>query len=48
MKQKDMWEFFMSLIVLDAGHGGANPGATYNGRKKVRMRWHWHWRWEAS
>lgn len=22
MKQKDMWEFFMSLIVLDAGHGG--------------------------
>ena len=34
MKQKDMWEFFMSLIVLDAGHGGANPGATYNGRKE--------------
>ena len=24
----------MSLIVLDAGHGGANPGATYNGRKE--------------
>ena len=22
MKQKDMREFFMSLIVLDAGHGG--------------------------
>lgn len=26
--------FFMSLSVLDAGHGGANPGATYNGRKE--------------
>ena len=24
----------MPLIVLDAGHGGANPGATYNGRKE--------------
>ena len=34
MKQKDMREFFMPLIVLDAGHGGANPGATYNGRKE--------------
>lgn len=22
MKQKDMREFFMPLIVLDAGHGG--------------------------
>lgn len=22
----------MALIVLDAGHGGVNPGATYNGR----------------
>ena len=21
-------------IVLDAGHGGANPGATYNGRQE--------------
>ena len=24
----------MSLIVLDAGHGGSNPGATYNGRQE--------------
>lgn len=24
----------MPLIVLDAGHGGANPGATYNGRRE--------------
>ena len=24
----------MPLIVLDAGHGGANPGATYNGKKE--------------
>lgn len=24
----------MALIVLDAGHGGANPGATYKGRKE--------------
>ena len=24
----------MPLIVLDAGHGGANPGATYKGRKE--------------
>ena len=24
----------MALVVLDAGHGGSNPGATYNGRKE--------------
>ena len=24
----------MALVVLDAGHGGANPGATYNGRRE--------------
>ncbi len=24
----------MALIVLDAGHGGTNPGATYNGRQE--------------
>lgn len=24
----------MALVVLDAGHGGANPGAVYNGRKE--------------
>lgn len=24
----------MALIVLDAGHGGANPGATYNERQE--------------
>lgn len=24
----------MALVVLDAGHGGANPGATYNGRQE--------------
>ena len=26
--------FFMALVVLDAGHGGANPGATYQGRQE--------------
>lgn len=25
----------MALIVLDAGHGGANPGAIYNGRREA-------------
>ena len=24
----------MHLVVLDAGHGGGNPGATYNGRQE--------------
>ena len=24
----------MALVVLDAGHGGANPGATYQGRQE--------------
>lgn len=24
----------MALVALDAGHGGANPGATYNGRQE--------------
>lgn len=24
----------MPLVVLDAGHGGANPGAVYNGRQE--------------
>lgn len=24
----------MAVIVLDAGHGGANPGAVYNGRQE--------------
>ncbi len=24
----------MALVVLDAGHGGANPGAVYNGRRE--------------
>lgn len=24
----------MALIVLDAGHGGSNPGAVYNGRQE--------------
>lgn len=24
----------MALVVIDAGHGGANPGATYNGRQE--------------
>lgn len=24
----------MALVVLDAGHGGDNPGATYNGRQE--------------
>lgn len=26
--------FCMALIVLDAGHGGANPGAVYEGRQE--------------
>lgn len=26
--------YFMALVVLDAGHGGANPGAVYNGRQE--------------
>ena len=25
----------MALVVLDAGHGGANPGAVYNGRREA-------------
>lgn len=25
---------FLALVVLDAGHGGANPGAVYNGRQE--------------
>ena len=24
----------MALVVMDAGHGGSNPGATYNGRQE--------------
>lgn len=24
----------MALVVIDAGHGGANPGAVYNGRRE--------------
>ena len=24
----------MALVVMDAGHGGANPGAVYNGRQE--------------
>lgn len=24
----------MALVVLDAGHGGSNPGAVYNGRRE--------------
>ena len=24
----------MALVVLDAGHGGANPGAVYEGRQE--------------
>ena len=24
----------MALVILDAGHGGSNPGATYNGREE--------------
>ena len=26
--------FFMALVVIDPGHGGANPGAVYNGRQE--------------
>lgn len=30
-----MWEaVFMALVVIDAGHGGGNPGAVYNGRQE--------------
>ena len=25
---------FMALVVIDAGHGGVNPGAVYNGRQE--------------
>ena len=24
----------MALVVLDAGHGGSNPGAVYQGRQE--------------
>ena len=24
----------MALVVIDAGHGGSNPGAVYNGRQE--------------
>ena len=24
----------MALVVIDAGHGGANPGAVYGGRRE--------------
>ena len=24
----------MALVVIDPGHGGANPGAVYNGRQE--------------
>ena len=24
----------MALVAIDAGHGGANPGAVYNGRRE--------------
>lgn len=26
--------FFMALVVIDAGHGGSNPGAVYRGRQE--------------
>lgn len=29
-----MMESIMALVVLDAGHGGENPGAVYNGRQE--------------
>lgn len=29
-----MRESIMALVVLDAGHGGENPGAVYNGRQE--------------
>lgn len=29
-----MMENIMALVVLDAGHGGENPGAVYNGRQE--------------
>lgn len=33
--KRDMREgFLMALVVIDAGHGGANPGATYKGRQE--------------
>ncbi len=28
------WGIFMALVVLDAGHGGINPGAVYQGRQE--------------
>ena len=30
-------------IIIDAGHGGANPGATYEGPGKVMMPSALHW-----
>lgn len=27
-------EVYIMLIALDAGHGGSDPGAVYNGRRE--------------
>lgn len=32
--QRYVWGIFMALAVIDAGHGGNNPGAVYNGRQE--------------
>ena len=34
LKRKDMQEFLMAKVVVDAGHGGSDPGAVYEGRQE--------------
>ena len=37
----------MATIVIDAGHGGADPGAVFEGRQeKDDIHCGWHWQWE--
>jgi N-acetylmuramoyl-L-alanine amidase len=34
MKQVELGDLYMALVAIDAGHGGSNPGAVYNGRQE--------------
>ena len=36
----------MATIVIDAGHGGADPGAVFEGRQEKDIHCGWHWQWE--